>query len=787
MGHQRFVTAAVAGITALLTSGGLLVTTAPAAQAGQAAATARALPASSVTLPGVVSQSAADWTPNVFAGSPACNPQWFGTGGKCTDSTVWSQAVVNGEVVVAGAFTQACQPGPGPTHCKSGTLVTRDDIFAYQAGTGIIDPNFKPLLDQGPVYSVVPGPGGTVYAAGQFTTVNGVTEKGIVQLSVAPGMPSDGQVVTAFKAKTSGTVNTLALNGGALYAGGSFNATLPGGSKEHGLARLNATTGAADPAFKFTIAGAINGAVLVQRMAVTTDGSMLAIAGQFLTVDGQSIPRLALIHTGGGFGVTATLDTWSAPVFSDPCSHQHNWVRGLDFSPDGSYFVIADTGYKPGTSGVLSICDAVARFETGATGTSVQPTWVNYAGGDSMYSAAVTGSAVYIGGHNRWINNECGNNHVCEANSVLVNGLAALDPNTGLALPWWHPQTLRGNGVVSLVAFPAGSYAGSNGGLLVGTNVNSIGGAYHSENALFPLTSTASSAPGGPIRSGMFSQGRLGGEDETTSGTAAMCVDDNGNSSVSGAAVQLRTCANDAEQNWTIESDGTIQINGLCLDTSGGTASGTPVVVNTCNSSSTTQVWKPGANGSLANNAAPGMCLNDPSGSTMNGVPLVIAACNGSTAQSWPLPSAQAPPPPPPTGSVYLGVNQQSTQVPCLDNASGNGTVGANVQLATCDGSPPQQWTWTMASNGSGTFQNFGLCMDTANGATTAGTLVVLNTCSNSSTTQVWTPGANGSLVNQGAPTMCLDDPGSNTANGVQLQINPCNGQPSQHWWLPEV
>ena len=58
----------------------------------------------------------------------------------------------------------------------------------------------------------------------------------------------------------------------------------------------------------------------------------------------------------------------------------------------------------------------------------------------------MSGSAVYVGGHDRLVNNECGNNSVCEANAVLVNGLAALDPSTGLALPWWHPQTCAGTG-----------------------------------------------------------------------------------------------------------------------------------------------------------------------------------------------------------------------------------------------------------------------------------------------------------------------------------------------------
>ena len=107
-------------------------------------------------------------------------------------------------------------------HCTPGTLVTRDDIFAYQLGTGTIDPNFAPVLDQGPVYTVIAGPDNTVYVGGSFTTVNGVSEPGLVQLSVTPGQPTDGQVVPGFAAPLSGTVHALALGGNALYVGGNF-------------------------------------------------------------------------------------------------------------------------------------------------------------------------------------------------------------------------------------------------------------------------------------------------------------------------------------------------------------------------------------------------------------------------------------------------------------------------------------------------------------------------------------------------------------------------------------
>lgn len=731
---------------------------------------------SAVQLPALVSATPVSWTPNVFAGSSKCNTQWFGA--NCAPSTVTATAVVNGEVVVAGAFTQACVPGPASDgNCTPGTLVTRNDIFAYQLGTGTIDPDFVPVLDQGPVNALAAGPGDTVYAGGSFTTVNGAAHEGVVQLSVTPGKSSDGQVVSGFGGQLAGYANALAFNGNALYVGGHF--TSADGTPATGIARLNATTGALDSSFTFTLSHQISGtSLLVGTIALSPDGSHLAIGGSFLQVDGRSQPRIAMIDTGGGLGAAATLASWSSPLLANDCSNEHDYVNDIDFSPDGSFFVVVTTGFH--SAGGPAICDAASRFETGASGTDVQPTWVNYTGGDTLHSVAVTGSVVYIGGHNRWVNNECGSNGVCEANAVLVDGISALDADTGLALPWWHPGTLRGVGVDTLTSFPAGASPDLSGGLILGTNTGTVDGSFHGENALFPLTTTAAQAPGGPILSGMFSQGRIGGSEGSSSGVAAMCVDDADNSSASGAPVELETCVNDNEQNWAIGPDGTIQLNGLCLDTeNGGTSSGTPVVMDACSGASSQQ-WRPGSGDSLVNQASD-MCLDDPGASTSNGIQLQISSCDGVIQQAWPLPVAQAPPPPPPTGTVNSVLVPKSSNVPCMTDPNDVSKPGTLVELWSCVKGAAQNWT--VESNG--TIQIKGRCLDTSGGGTASGTPVVIGTCDGSAS-QVWTPGSSYTLVNQAAG-ICLSDPGSNTANGTQLQIQACSGRTNQQWRLPAV
>jgi hypothetical protein len=765
-------------------------------------------------LSSVVSQTSVSWTPNVSGGTTvgksACNATFFGAGNLACLSEVYSTAYVNGDVIAAGAFTEACQPGPlSEGQCSPGTQVTRDDIFAYSAGTGTIDPNFVPVLNKGPAWSVLAGPPGsnTVYVGGAFTTVDGSTHKGLVLLSVNPGVTTgataDGSIVLSFDASVSNEVRDLALSpdGSELYVGGQFTSVddvsqFSNGAAITGLVRLNATTGALDNSFPFTLGDPVRGdPIKVEAMALSPNGSLLAFSGTALQVNGQSRPRLAIVNTGSA-GTPATLTDWTAPILANNCSRQHDYVRGLAFSPDGTFIVVADTGYLNDGSMPFSLCDATARFNvssanTTSTGTPVDvaPAWINYAGGDSFYSVAVVGSVVYEGGHNRWVNNYCGEVSVCERNAVLVNGLSALDANTGLGLAWWHPETLRGAGTMYLDSFPAGTYDGSKAGLILGTDVDVINGAYHGEEALFPVASTTSVNPEGPIPSGMFI------EDGGTNTGPPKCMDDTGDSSASSTVVELSTCLNDAEQNWTVEGDSaggsTIQINGLCLDTdAGGTASGTLAELNTCNSATSTQFWSQAAGNTLVNVGATSangaeICLDDPGLSTVNGTQLQINACVGGTDDVWPLPVAQGPASPVPSGSVYPRQRQNDSQVPCLDDANDSVAAGNRVQLWTCRGDAEQNWTVEPG----GTIQiNGNYCLDSANGAQTGIVQVVLNPC-NGSSTQDWTPGPDFELINQGATTLngspyCLDDQG-NVSDGAPMQLFTCNRSNEEAWRLP--
>ena len=74
--------------------------------------------------------------------------------------------------------------------------------------------------------------------------------------------------------------------------------------------------------------------------------------------------------------------TWYTTLYTPICSPSafDSYMRDVEMSPDGSFFVVATTGGPH--SGTL--CDTAARFETYAVGTALTPTWTDTSGGDTL-------------------------------------------------------------------------------------------------------------------------------------------------------------------------------------------------------------------------------------------------------------------------------------------------------------------------------------------------------------------------------------------------------------------
>jgi hypothetical protein len=415
-------------LTALTMSALLLLPTGVTAAAPVAAAS-----------PGVVSERTVSWTPHVL------------------DGRVKDILRIGDTVVVAGEFNEVADADEDRTY-------DRRNLFAFEHGTGEILTDFAPHVS-GPVHSLAEGPDDSVILGGRFSAVNGSASRGLARLSL-----SEGRAVPGFGATiANGTAHRLAAHGGDLYVGGSFSGI--GGTDQRGVAKLDAATGEVDTGFTPTIEEQRRGGLRVQDLALSPDGDRLLINGTFTRVDGHDRYQIAMLDAADG-----SVTPWSTAAFEPECdySRMETYMRQMDFSPDGSYFAVVTAGgptVKPG------LCKSVTRFEN-TDRRGARPTWSNLTGGDSMYAVEVTDSAVYVGGHQRWMDNEGGALNAGPG-AVEREGIAAVDTGTGRALPW-NPGRARGHGVEALHA--------TEDGLYVGSDTERLAGSYHGRLGMFPTS-----------------------------------------------------------------------------------------------------------------------------------------------------------------------------------------------------------------------------------------------------------------------------------------------------------
>ncbi len=394
------------------------------------------------------------------------------------DGAVLAVATVGNRVYVGGTFTAVVNAG-------TSAQLPRSYLFAFDRATGLVVPGFASALN-GAVETIAPAPDGTsIIVGGRFTTVEGTAQRSLAMLT------QDGSRVAAFTAKTNGYVNKVLVRGNRLFAGGRFSTA--NGLARGSLAGFNATSGALDAAFTIGVSEGrtkSDGSVTtpaVQEMDADASGSRLVVIGNFRQVAGQPRMQAAMID------LTANaLSTWSTTRFPNgpsgsltayQCAQVFDTqMRDVEFSADGSYFAVVTTGGAADRN-LVSLCDTATRWETTTTA-GARETWKNCTGGDTLYSVAVTtqpggtGGAIYVGGHQRWLDN-CGGRDNAMPWSFSAEGIGAIDANTGLAVRSWNPGRTRGVGAEELVA--------NDMGLYIGSDTEQLGGEYHERIGLFPL------------------------------------------------------------------------------------------------------------------------------------------------------------------------------------------------------------------------------------------------------------------------------------------------------------
>jgi hypothetical protein len=381
-----------------------------------------------ISQPAVVSANPVNFTPNLE------------DDGVVKNAAAYAVAQLGDTMYVGGAFHKVTNSSRTVTYARS-------NFLAFSASTGAVAP-LAPTFD-GPVWALRVN-GSSLYVGGAFRQVNGVARRGLVKLDA-----STGAIDPTFKPIIKwGNVTEIRLVGGRLLVGGTFPKR---------LAALDPTTGVDTGYLALGMSGSIAsnaGSTRVYRFAVNPAGDRLVAIGNFTSVAGEPRRQAFMLR----LGATATLSPWHPHALDLQCSADDTpvYLRDVDFSPDGSYFVFTASGYLPKTGDVgTAVCDSASRFETADESSLTKPTWINYTGGDTLHAVAATGATVYVQGHQRWLDNPFGRNEAGPG-AVSRPGIGALNSQTGKALSW-NPTKTRGIGGKDFLATSTGLWVPSDG------------------------------------------------------------------------------------------------------------------------------------------------------------------------------------------------------------------------------------------------------------------------------------------------------------------------------------
>jgi len=262
--------------------------------------------------------------------------------------------------------------------------------------------------------------GSTVYIGGEFTKVNGSTARrfaAAVNAESGTALAWNPEIVGGFQ------VNALALSGSTVYIGGDFE-TINGSVDRSFAAAVDATTAAVNgwnPDLTLSVFGG-------RVTAIVVAGSTVYLGGIFDKLNGETVARdyLAAVNTTNG-DATA----WNP----NPNSN----VKTMELS--GSTLYVG--GEFTTINGSTPRDDAAAIETSSGTATSWNPSL----GGGGIYSLAVSGSNVGVGGTFSYTEPEA------------RNDLAAINATTG-KLTSWNPEA---NGSVNALAVSGSTvYAGGD-------------------------------------------------------------------------------------------------------------------------------------------------------------------------------------------------------------------------------------------------------------------------------------------------------------------------------------
>jgi hypothetical protein len=397
-------------------------------------------------------------------GTQAWSPLGAGAADGVNDFV--NDIAVAGSTVYAGGFFTEAGGVPASKVARFDTLSQTWSPLGAGASNGVDGTVVALAVDAG-----------NVYVGGLFSQAGGTTASNIARFDTGgPGWSSLGAGVAN---GVNNTVVALAVAGGEVFAGGSF--TQAGGAAANRAARFD--TGA--QAWSLMGTAAVNG-VNNTVAAFAIVGSNVYVGGGFTQAGGVPVKNVARFNAGSG--VWSLMGTGATNGLSSDV--EAIAIAGSDIFVGGSF-----------TEAGGVVANRVARFNTTTRSWSSLGTGAANGVSGSVYSIAVSGSDVYVGGL------------FAQAGGATANRVARFNTNSGLWFPLGTVGTIGvGSGDVRALAIAGGT-------VFVGGLFNTAGGAPANNIARFNTSTQAWSTLGTGVTSGAVNAIAVSGSDVFVGGT----------------------------------------------------------------------------------------------------------------------------------------------------------------------------------------------------------------------------------------------------------------------------
>ena len=296
--------------------------------------------------------------------------------------------------------------------------------------------------------------GSTVYAGGSFTSIGGLSRNYIAKLDI-----TSGSADASWNPNPNDSISTIIINGNDIITAGAF--TSIGSQLRNYIAKLNNTSGTADAIWNPNPNGIVR--------TITVNSDIIYAGGDFTYIGGISIYYIAKLNNSNGSADALWNPNLDGIVRSIAVSSDYVYISG-DFYMAGDYNrsklaklnktdASVDENWSPSSNNIVrsiavigsdiyiagdftilgTITDNYYLSRIAKLNNTTGDPYINWnpAAGNNVYTFAINGTDIYVGGD------------FCTIGGLVRNNIAKLNNITGTADLLWNPNA---NNVVRTIA-----------------------------------------------------------------------------------------------------------------------------------------------------------------------------------------------------------------------------------------------------------------------------------------------------------------------------------------------